>query len=477
MKRSLLILLWGMLWVSMGTMPTAAQTFHLSEPIDVAQDVEHRLVGAFEDTLLLFRRTRTRLVVQPLDTALRWGEERELSSDYTAFPRPIHLFTDRRYFYMVYSFVQKGHYHLRLQTMNSQAQVLEDHEMTWFDHAGTSRYFEPFVSEDKKTIVLCNVTFEGKMEVVNYDIEQHKLRWRLFFNNEATNYYKEFVQLFINNAGDVFFVFEKNNLRRRKTDHHFLIYRFDSTAQMRQYQLDFPAELSYASRFVYDELNQQVVGVGLYAGNTMYEAKGIYYLKTNLTEPTTITTSPFDEPFMRSLTGEKRRSVNGINNFYIEQLILRRDGGVILVAEQQLKYEYQSTSLFFQNENDFQQADYLYENILVASVHPTGAIHWKNVLYKNQNSENDQGRYSSFFFFKTVSSLRLIYNDAVRWDAPMFEYVIDGLGKMKRQILPRFSEERVLPEFRYALQLSSQELIALSQRNNKLRVVKLRYAQ
>ena len=37
------------------------------------------------------------------------------------------------------------------------------------------------------------------------------------------------------------------------------------------------------------------------------------------------------------------------------------------------------------------------ENILLASIHPSGELYWKEVLYKSQSSENDNGISSSFF--------------------------------------------------------------------------------
>lgn len=457
------------------TNASLAQTFKLSEPIDVSLDYDSRLIGAYNDTILLYRRTRTRFLVHGLDTALQWSKETEILSKYSNSIRPITVVTDKDYFCVVYQYVQRGKVYVRVQRLDGAARVLADYEVAQLEHGGFSRYFQNVLSENKKSLTLYNVTFEGDLEVINIDLKSEKARWQRFLNLDDVNYYKEFLQITNNNSGDVFVIFEKNNLRRQQTNHHFVIFRFDADAQMLRYELPFPEKLSYNSYFIYDELNQKLVGAGLYLGNAYQQAQGIFYTKTDLKTPASVYISEFEESFMRSLTGEKRKQINGITNFYIQQLILRRDGGVIFIAEQQLKYEYQMVSLFFQNDPGFQQADYLFENVLVASIHPTGVVHWKNVLFKNQNSENDGGKYSSFFLFKTVTNLRLLYNDQVRWDTAMFEYQIDGLGKVQRNVLPRPSDDFLLPEFRHAIQLSAKELAVTTLRNNKLRVVKISY--
>ena len=178
------------------------------------------------------------------------------------------------------------------------------------------------------------------------------------------------------------------------------------------------------------------------------------------------------------LRGEKKKKLDGITNLEMNDIILRRDGGIICVAEQNFKFEYQLMSSFYNDQSPHRQADYLYENILVASIHPDGNLHWKDVLYKSQSSENDNGRYSSYFLMKTPSNLRFLYNDDIRWTTNIFEYIVSGIGAVDRnRLFEKEGKERVaiMPEFRSAIQISATALIATSVRNNRMRLVKISY--
>jgi hypothetical protein len=136
-----------------------------------------------------------------------------------------------------------------------------------------------------------------------------------------------------------------------------------------------------------------------------------------------------------------------------------------------VRYEYQIPSNF---RNDFpsnRQVEFYYDNILLSSLHNDGSLHWNTVLYKNQKSENDDGRYSSYFLMKNPRGIRLIFNDEINWTSAVYEYEIlpDGSQQRKR-IFPdtAIEDKDILPEFRKAVQISGNKLIFAQQKNNKL---------
>jgi hypothetical protein len=108
---------------------------------------------------------------------------------------------------------------------------------------------------------------------------------------------------------------------------------------------------------------------------------------------------------------------------------------------------------------------------LLSSLHNDGSLHWNTVLYKNQKSENDDGRYSSYFLMKNPRGIRLIFNDEINWTSAVYEYEIlpDGSQQRKR-IFPdtAIEDKDILPEFRKAVQISGNKLIFAQQKNNKL---------
>ena len=240
------------------------------------------------------------------------------------------------------------------------------------------------------------------------------------------------------------------------------------------YTIPFHDYLGYDVKFTYDELNNQLIAAGL-CGDNLYHAQGLFYIRTRLKKPAIVNVIPFEEEFMRSLTGEKRKKLEGVHNFEIQELILRRDGGVIVIAEQHFKYEYQSVNMFFPDDVQNQQADYLYENMFVASIHPSGEIHWKKTLFKSQSSENDNARYSSFFSFKTKSNIRLLYNDNIRWGTGIYEYIITGKGDVERNNVQKDERHGILTEFTKGIQVDANQFFGTSERGNKLQIVRITY--
>ena len=113
--------------------------------------------------------------------------------------------------------------------------------------------------------------------------------------------------------------------------------------------------------------------------------------------------------------------------------------------------------------------------MFVISIHPDGKTHWKTILHKKQYSQDDDGIYSSFFLFKTPSNLRFLFNDEIRYENTVSEYVLNGVGAYERKSLLSTANLDLRLRFRDAMQVSAQELIVPSERRNRLRLVKLQY--
>jgi hypothetical protein len=216
------------------------------------------------------------------------------------------------------------------------------------------------------------------------------------------------------------------------------------------------------------------VAAGFYAVDKSNITNGIFYFNTDFSQVPEVHITALDEAFMRSLTGKRKKNLKGIQNFAICQLVLRKDGGVLLVAEQRFTYE--ASLSFYEEHQAPSQADYLYENILVASIHPSGQVYWKDVLFKSQSSENDNAKHSSFFAVTTNSSIRFLYNNNISWDTSIFEYVINSTGQVQRNVVTHQERKSgLLPQLSQSLQVSSSEVIAVAERDKKLRLFKINY--
>ena len=83
--------------------------------------------------------------------------------------------------------------------------------------------------------------------------------------------------------------------------------------------------------------------------------------------------------------------------------------------------------------------------------------------------------YSSYFLFKTPSSLRFLFNDEVKYENTVSEYVLKGNGQAERNSLLSTENLKLRLRFRDAIQVDANELIIPSERRNRLRLVRLNY--
>ena len=156
---------------------------------------------------------------------------------------------------------------------------------------------------------------------------------------------------------------------------------------------------------------------------------------------------------------------------------MRRDGGILIVGERNKAYERRTTNTRYYSSSSGSPfiVDYYYDDLFVISIHPTGDIHWKNILHKKQYSQDDGAIYSSYFLMKTPKNLRFLFNDEIRHENTVSEYVIIGNGKYDRNSIFNTEDQQLRLRFRDALQLTANELVVPSERRNRLKLVKVSY--
>lgn len=471
--QRLLTILASILFV--GIQISIGQQLLLSESIEIPNGTDYQLIGRYKEQVLLYRKNGCKMSIQSFgdkDLKEKWIKTIELDNNNTT---SIVVIPDMDCFFVLYCYYKKNQTHIRLKKLNTEAEEISDIEIGVFEEPCYLKKDNVVFSEDKSHfLIYLNSIANNKLELIAFDLKEQKTHWqkKIDFEKEKPSSSMEYI--LINNAGKIYLVFNDNNNKAKRHLHQFNIYHIELDGQKTLYQVPFENYISYDMEVQYDEKNNQLVAAGLYS-NENYLANGLFYFRTNLVDSAPqIHLSEFDETFIRSLTGKKNKKITGIQNFKICPLILRNDGGVLLIAEQQFVFQSMGNTQLA-NETNI-HSDYLHENILLASIHPTGEIYWKEVLFKSQHSENYNVRYASFFTFRTNSSIRFLYNNDILWDTSIFEYIVNGQGKTQRNaLLHQERRDGILPLFSDALQLSSSELVVLSEQNNKLQLLKINY--
>jgi hypothetical protein len=452
-----------------------SQRVEVSESLDLGRE-SVKVIGQIDTTLYLLRTGFAEYSIQGLGNSLQESWKKEIRFDF----EPIEIISYSVYnseINIIYGYFQKGNTIIRLKKLDEKGFEKSDTLINTFRQPLFFNHIAVDYSDNKRFALVYLPNQRKGINLSVIDLFKNQLQWSLEEELKQIDYFKHFCQAIVNNDGEVFINLEFNNSKSKRLNHYFEIHHFKDQENKFNYKIPFSGLLSLNQVFAYDEINKQIIVAGFYSQN-VFSAKGLFYGFHNLRDSINLITNAFDESFIRSFTGDKRKKVEGISNLDIKDLILRRDGGAILIAEQVINYDYGMTPSFYNDLPIARNSDFLYENILLASVNPDGSLHWKDVLFKNQKSENDYGKYSSFFIMKSTGNLRFLYNDDINWSTNIFEYVINPMGSNKRnQIFQPIDSElsSLLPDFKKATQTSASTLVALHQRNQKFRLLRFQY--
>ena len=222
-----------------------------------------------------------------------------------------------------------------------------------------------------------------------------------------------------------------------------------------------------------DNYNHSIVVAGFYSDKATYSSAGIFYYsltEDSLKENNTINT-PFGSLFLQKFLGGKRESKELVN-FSIDRLIVRKDGGVALIAES----KYETDRSYFDNymQTFISHTYYHYGNIMVLSVNPDGNFLWNNVINKDQNSVDDGGIFSSYYCAVTDGRLVGVYNKYIEEESSVLITFIDGGGVQKTDVL--FNEVQkinVIPQS--GKQINEETVLMPAYKQNKYYIIQINF--
>jgi hypothetical protein len=189
-----------------------------------------------------------------------------------------------------------------------------------------------------------------------------------------------------------------------------------------------------------DYVNNKLVLAGFYSEVNSFSSAGIAYITMDMTtNEMKKYVQSFKAKFLNEFSGE--RTVNRgteLINYYVDKVILRSDGGAIVIAES--NYITEST-----NYNSYYQLyttsyTYHYDNVLIFSVNTSGKIEWENIIRKNQVSEDDGAFYSSYILSVDKDKLHFIYNKFVKRSSDILRHTLNNKGESIEKVMLKESD-------------------------------------
>lgn len=347
-----------------------------------------------------------------------------------------------------------------------------------------------FVESDDRSKILCYYTKAqaGRGDRLSYTVMDDSLNVlsRETLELPTSEKRSEFKTALVSDEGEVFVVISEYADALMIASRRFWILRSSERMMVNDLFSVGPEDRWMNNlRFKVDNANRHIVATGFYSRDQRHQgaAEGVMFVVFDLVTRRKISESfnAFAPEFIAKIKGTRHaKYTSRLYTFIIDDVILRLDGGAIIVAESYHKtvrprMPTGSTDPYGPYSFGETSTTYYFEEMLVMSLTPAGDVHWKNVLIKSQVSSGDNGRFSSYVTMNTGAKIAFIFNDEIRYRTNLVQYTIDPAGMVEREIIfnARKYDLFMMPQF--GKQVSAREMIIPSYKKGKLRFVKLNY--
>lgn len=456
------------------------QSAIVSDPIFIRSDYGYEIIGRLRDRVLIFRDRYDDFMVQAFDNQMRLSWSKDLNDLDHRGTRILGVVPGRNDFSVVYQMRRRGHTLLRVHKYDPGANLIDS--MLVKDY-GERLFNTPVLdflrSDDRNCVVVYNTAERDQIEATCILLDKMQMLWDTTATaDDASDFFEDRrPEVALSNSGAFFWVSEKNNRRGKLDKHELDILQFDSQGLSRK-RIPLGGYLTVDSKFVFDNQNNSLSAAGLWAEKGRERANGAFFLRiaAGADSAQVLRYEPFDEKFMSILrqknVGEDAR---GIVDAELRQLLLRQDGGIILVAERYREVQRGAAAgRGFFRDGMRMIVDYYYDDVFVLAFQPDGKTQWKTALHKKQYSQDDEGTFSSYFLMRNPDRMRFFFNDEIKYENTCSEYVLSAVGEFDRNSLLNTLNQNLRLRFRDAIQVNASECIIPSEFRGRLRLVLLR---
>ncbi len=459
-----------------------AQILTVSDEIPMRNDTEYTLIGKLGGQVLLLQDRENKQFLTAYGRAMNesWDKDLELRGKNVRVLEAVTA-QDGTGFHLLYIYREKQRNYLQLDRYNPAGNLQDSVTLVDLGPFFTAPQQDLFKSEDESKLLLLMVEQQTKARYLAIDLDSMQLLYDQEVIPEKFFYNEDFLQAEITNRGDLYFIVERDNFKSRRKEHRYEVYTHQAGgAQRDRIDVNLGDSLTYDVFFRYDNLNGRLAAGGLYSTKDFIKAEGYFFLSISPGQPVGRPTfQRFPENLVKNVEGKKYNKRNpGINDLTVRDAVLRKDGGLVMITERDRQLQRRGGAAQNQLLNTYggrPLVDYHFDEIVVFAVYPDGRPHWSNIMHKKQYSQDDGGVYSGFFLMESPSRLRFLFNDEIRFENTVSEYVLNGRGEFDRNSLFNTRDLSLRLRFRDGVQVSANELVMPSEHRNRLRLVKMTY--
>lgn len=453
-----------------------------SEEINIRSHVAYHIIGMIDDAILLYQdKGYEKEIVLFDENMVKLSERTPTFDKKRIFVLDISSKTDS-VFHIIYGYKQKSEDFIKINTYNRNVELVDSSLISVGESMRFYAAYESLFSEDESQIAIYKIHNNEEIKLIVYDIVNDTTLIDQIFSVQGSLLEQDLIQTMLTNDGHFWLLLDHYNSRGKKNKHYVEMFSIrNAQGTMDQFVIPLPEVLTSDLFMSYDNVGGRLGLFGLYSDKAYDESEGFFFISQtqDLLQNTNIQFHEISNDILSELYGRDAKSKKTIDNFIIADAVWRADRGVLLILEMTFDYfrrpNYYNSYEQYDNYRPRTWTNHLNEDMLLYSISPDREIEWSKVMYKRQRSQDDQGIYSSFFPFKTPSRLRLIFNDEIKSNNTVSEYILDSYGRFKRNSLLSTEYQNLKLRIKDAVQISSTQLLVPSQRSGLLSLVKIDY--
>ena len=295
-----------------------------------------------------------------------------------------------------------------------------------------SQFFFHQISRNKEKVLIYYNLLGKKEENKKFAYHVYDKNLNELWKKEATLPFEsaliELIDFQIGKNGDLYLlskVYEEKvkNRKKGKPDYRYQIIEFTNKGlDTKEYPViledKFLSEMQIALN-----ANGTIICAGFYSNIGNSNLNGSFFLTIDAASKKIITKNfkEFGLDFItQNMTDKEKKQTEKkdakgkdieLYQYDLDDIILRDDGGAILIGEQ---FYIRVTNYTTSQGNINSVNHYYYNDIIVISINPKGEIDWTEKIAKRQHTTNDNGYFSSYVLTVANDNLNFIFNDNVR---------------------------------------------------------------
>jgi hypothetical protein len=484
-----------------------SQRITYSEPErDDARSMDFDIIGKVSGNFLVYKGLRGNHMIAVYDNEMKLKEKHDLSflpdrivdADFIAYSD---------FSYMIYEFQKHGTLHcmaVKLDSIGNKIGEPKELDTTSIGLLADNKIYNVIYSEDRQKIVVFKIQrkndkFYYTTLLFNQQLELQKKSRMLMTYEERKNALSDFS---VDNDGNfVFALGHKSGIRDYINDVS-LILKEPFTDSFSIHEISISKVYLDELQLKVDNVNKHFLINSLYYAKKRGDIEGIFSAIWDRQENKQVVENAvaFNDTLKRDAkTDGPTRAA--FNNFFIKNIIVKRDGGFILSCEDYYTssktnpwnrmdylygYPYSGADYYYPsyynsyrwrnyyNSSNNMLTRYYYDNIVAFNMDKSGNLIWSNVIHKSQY-DDDTDNFLSYQLFNAGNQLHFLFNEKDRRNQVLSDRTLQPDGELLRNPTLKSLDKGYEFMPRLGKQVSSRQVIVPCYYRNYLCFAKIDY--